>query len=237
VSLQLSITTIISGQRTSLHFYYQSYSSHLLVFPVRASTLTFHVQALGSCHPLYIIFRFSRELCCCYTVAPIYSLQLFLLSKEHPFFLSYGAIWPSSLTSLLPRLRAFTLVHLCRFPVRSFWKVVLSRATSSSHSVLSILSILSTLLLLMMSLSLLSFFPISLRLSAFDKGPFYPFPFTVFFDGKPWTSGHSVSHRLFRYSYQHSHSLSLFLRSCFPSYDFPCLFSDSFALKDALLPW
>ena len=72
---------------------------------LRCLTPPLNLPAPGRRQPIYVIFRFSIDLCFWYTVAWAYSLRP--LSRL-PFFRTYGVNLPSSLTTLLPLALGFS---------------------------------------------------------------------------------------------------------------------------------
>ena len=62
-------------------------------------TSPLNLPALGRYQPLYLSFRFGRDLCLCYTVAWAGFVPPPL--QRAPFFQSYGVKLPSSLTRVL----------------------------------------------------------------------------------------------------------------------------------------
>ena len=72
---------------------------------MNAYTSPFTLLAPGRRQLVYLIFRFSIDLCFCLTVAWAYSLRPV---SRLPFFRSYGVNLPSSLTTLLPLALGFS---------------------------------------------------------------------------------------------------------------------------------
>ena len=65
-----------------------------------------NLPAPGRRQPIYVIFRFSRDLC--FSVNSCLGLFTATLFRGRPFSRSYGAILPSSLTTLLPLALGFS---------------------------------------------------------------------------------------------------------------------------------
>ena len=77
---------------------HRGFGSKLLPTEVRITSFL-NLPALGRYQPLYLSFRFGRDLCLCYTVA--WAGFVPPLLQRAPFFQSYGVKLPSSLTRVL----------------------------------------------------------------------------------------------------------------------------------------
>ena len=74
-------------------------------------TSLLNLPALGRYQPLYLSFRFGRDLCLCYTVA--WAGFVPPLIQRAPFFQSYGVKLPSSLTRVLSNTLGYLPPSTC----------------------------------------------------------------------------------------------------------------------------